>query len=196
MVSTQVFKFIGGFSSILTGILLFSGHILDYFSGLENGTVAGKSLVFIAHIIAVFAFVGIYEFQGKRNGILGVLGMVLSTVGTIIVSAIVYVEIVIASGIDVNSLFNSVVPNMIGIVGSLLFVVGMSIMGISIIIVKTLPLRGGLLLVGGNLVFAMGSVLGNFEPIFSVAGAAITCAGFLFLGICLIKNQVKNRILC
>lgn len=67
-------------------------------------------------------------------------------------------------------------------------------MGISIMMVKKLPLRGGLLLIGGNIVFAIGSGISSFEPIFSVAGAAITCAGFLFLGISLMKNQAKKRI--
>lgn len=189
MGSSHVFKLIGGMASILTGIFLFSGHLVDYFSGIDNGTVIGKSIVFIAHIIAVFAFVGIYEFQGQKNGILGVLSMLLSSVGTIIVSAIVYVEIASAAGINVNSLFNSAVPNTIQLVGALMFLIGMLLLGISIIKVNLLPLSGGLLLIGGNLVFVMGSVLNHFEPIFSVAGAAITCVGFLFLGISLINKE-------
>ncbi len=193
---SYVLKLGGGISAILTGLFLLTGHLLDYFSGLEYGTVLGKSVVFLAHILAVFAFVGIYKLQGQRNGVLGVLGMVFSIVGTIIVSAIVYVEIAIASGANVHSIFNEAVPRVIGIVGPLMFVIGMLLLGISTVLVNILPRKGGLLLVGGNLVFALGSVAGNLEPIFSVAGSAITCAGFVFLGISLLHQKETNSLTC
>lgn len=183
----------GGFAAILTGLLLFIAHLLNFIAGSDYGTVLGQSLVFIAHIIAVFAFIGIYDSQGRKNGTLGLVGMVLSTVGTIIVSAIVYVEIAIASGVNVSSIFNEDVPGLILIVGPLMFVVGMLCLGISTILVKILPRWGGFLLVIGNVVFALGSVAGNAEPITSVLGAAITCGGFVWLGISLINmKEIDN----
>jgi hypothetical protein len=194
MLLNKVFKLSGGISAILSGVLLLSGHLLDYFSGFDQGTVIGKSIVFIAHIIAVFAFVGIYEFQGQRNRSLGLLGMILSCVGTIIVSSIVYVEIASASGVNAVSVFNQTVPSFIRTVGPLMFVVGMLMLGISIMLVNILPRVGGLLLIAGDLIFAISSLLGNLEPIFSVIGSAITCAGFVFLGVSLLNQKETNSL--
>ncbi|MGW8428558.1 hypothetical protein ACWGJQ_24400 [Peribacillus simplex] len=194
MVSSHGFKFGGGVAAILTGLFLFIAHVLNFIAGSDYGTVLGQSLVFIAHIIAVFAFIGIYDSQGRKNGTLGLLGMVLSTVGTIIVSAIVYVEIASASGVNVSSVFNEDVPRIILIVGPLTFVVGMLCLGISTILVRILPRWGGSLLVIGNVVFAIGSVAGNAEPIISVLGSAITCGGFIWLGIFLIKMKKEDNL--
>ncbi|MGG0792006.1 hypothetical protein ABE132_25635 [Peribacillus simplex] len=187
-------KFGGGVAAILTGLFLFIAHVLNFIAGSDYGTVLGQSLVFIAHIIAVFAFIGIYDSQGRKNGTLGLLGMVLSTVGTIIVSAVVYVEIASASGVNVSSVFNEDVPRIILIVGPLTFVVGMLCLGISTILVRILPRWGGSLLVIGNVVFAIGSVEGNAEPIISVLGSAITCGGFIWLGIFLIKMKKEDNL--
>ncbi|KON70757.1 hypothetical protein AKG34_19585 [Peribacillus butanolivorans] len=194
MVSSHGFKFGGGVAAILTGLFLFIAHVLNFIAGSDYGTVLGQSLVFIAHIIAVFAFIGIYDSQGRKNGTLGLLGMVLSTVGTIIVSAVVYVEIASASGVNVSSVFNEGVPRIILIVGPLMFVVGMLCLGISTILVRILPRWGGSLLVIGNVVFAIGSVAGNAEPIISVLGSAITCGGFIWLGIFLIKMREEDNL--
>ncbi|KRF58353.1 hypothetical protein ASG99_27475 [Bacillus sp. Soil768D1] len=194
MVSSHRFKFGGGVAAILTGLFLFIAHVLNFIAGSDYGTVLGQSLVFIAHIIAVFAFIGIYDSQGRKNGTLGLLGMVLSTVGTIIVSAVVYVEIASASGVNVSSVFNEDVPRIILIVGPLMFVVGMLCLGISTILVRILPRWGGSLLVIGNVVFAIGSVAGNAEPIISVLGSAITCGGFIWLGIFLIKMREEDNL--
>ena len=194
MVSSHGFKFGGGVAAILTGLFLFIAHVLNFIAGSDYGTVLGQSLVFIAHIIAVFAFIGIYDSQGRKNGTLGLLGMVLSTVGTIIVSAVVYVEIASASGVNISSIFNEDVPRIILIVGPLTFVVGMLCLGISTILVRILPRWGGSLLVIGNVVFAIGSVAGNAEPIISVLGSAITCGGFIWLGIFLIKMREEDNL--
>src|SRR4051794_28940643 len=103
---THKLNYEGGVAAILTGLLLFIAHVLNFIDGSEQGTVLGQSLVFIAHIFAVFAFIGIYLSQGQKNGVIGSVGMFLSTIGTIIVSAVVYVEIASASGVNVSSVFN------------------------------------------------------------------------------------------
>ncbi|RHW31458.1 hypothetical protein D1B33_17745 [Lysinibacillus yapensis] len=189
MVSSNGFHYEGGIASILTGVFLFSAHLINFLANLENGTILGQSLVFIAHIAAVFSFIGIYNAQGRNNRTLGSLGMVLSTTGTIIVSAIVYVEIARASGANVSSVFHEEVPNFILNVGPLLFVIGLLCLGISIILGKILSRRGGALLILGNIIFALGSFAGSAEAIFSVAGSAITGCGFIWLGLSLIKQK-------
>jgi hypothetical protein len=185
---TGKFHYEGGVAAILTGLLLFIAHLFNFMDGSEQGTVLGQSMVFVAHISAVFAFIGIYMSQGQKNGILGSVGMFLSTIGTIIVSAIVYVEIAGASGANVSSVFNESVPGFIFIVGPLMFVVGALCVGASTILVGILSRLGGILLILGDVVFALGSVAGAAEPLFTVLGSAITCGGFVWLGTSLIKR--------
>lgn len=184
----------GGVAAILTGLLLFISHFLNFMDGSEQGTVLGQSLVFMAHIIAVFAFIGIYISQGQKNGVLGLVGMILGTIGTITVTAIVYVEIASASGVNVSPVFNETVPGLIQTVGSLMFVVGMLCVGISTILVGLLNRLGGILLILGDIVFALGSMAGNAEPILTVLGSAITCGGFVWLGNSLIKRKEQENL--
>ncbi|TXK86136.1 hypothetical protein [Paenibacillus sp. N3.4] len=91
--SSNAFKIYGGVGAIASGIFLFLGHLLLFFSENDLVTELGKSLVLFAHLILVFAFIGLYEEQAGRNGILGTSGMLLGVVGTIFVTAIVYVEL-------------------------------------------------------------------------------------------------------
>ena len=67
---TRKFNYGTGVTAIVTGLLLFIAHLLNFIDGAEQGTVLGQSLVFIAHIIAVFAFIGIFTFtRTKKRGI-------------------------------------------------------------------------------------------------------------------------------
>ena len=191
---TRKLNYEGGVAAIVTGLLLFIAHLLNFIDGSEQGTVLGQSLAFIAHIIAVFAFIAIYISQGQKNRRLGLVGMILSTIGTISVSAIVYVEIAGAAGANVSSVFNESVPGFILIVGPLMFVVGVLCVGISTILVGILPRLGGILLILGDVVFASGSIAGAAEPLFTVLGSAITCGGFVWLGSSLIKRREQENL--
>src|SRR4051812_39847012 len=88
---------LGRITSILSGILLVCAHSLNLGGG-EQGSVFGSLLVFVAHLLLVFAFFGLYTQQGDRNGLLGFFAMLLGVMGNIIVTAIVFVEIAQASG--------------------------------------------------------------------------------------------------
>lgn len=189
---TRKFNYEGGVAAIITGLLLFIAHVLNFMNGSEQGTVLGQSLVFIAHIIAVFAFVGIYISQGQMGGFLAFVGMLLSSIGTMIVSAIVYVEIAGASGVNVSPIFHETVPGLIQTVGPLMFVVGMLCVGTSILIKGILPRIGGILLILGDVVFAIGSMAGAVEPLLTVLGSAITCGGFVWLGTFLMKGREQG----
>lgn len=78
--------------------------------------------------------------------------MLLGIIGTIIVCAVVYVEIAGASGVDVSKVFNSNVPTIIKS-GSLIFVIGMLLFGILITSSKILPPWRGILLIVGTFNF-------------------------------------------
>lgn len=182
MAASRGFRFGGGIVAIFTGLSLFTAHFFNFLSGSHTGTVFGQTLVFFAHLAAVFAFVGIYDGQGRKNGILGFLGMLLSSIGTMMVSAIVYVEIAGASGADVRLVYQEAVPGIILMAGPLLFAIGMLCVGASVCLANALPRSGGILLIAGTVVFALGGLAEQAELFASLMGAALTCGGFLRLG--------------
>ncbi|MGG3468774.1 hypothetical protein ABES02_14995 [Neobacillus pocheonensis] len=170
------------YTSIFAGILLICAHALNVGSG-EFGSIIGHLLVFIAHLLLVFAFFGLYFYQGEKNGILGLLAMLLGNIGNIIVTAIVYVEIAQAylkKALPVN---NVPVNEPISMFGPLLFVLGMILLGISIIRGKVLPASSGYLLLIGTIVFAAASVMGQYQAAVEVIGAILTGAGLILGGI-------------
>jgi hypothetical protein len=83
----------GGLASAAASLLLLFGHLLDLGGDPEYGTVLGGTLVLTAHVALVFALVALYAAQAEESGLLGSLGMVLSVVGTTLVSGVVLVEI-------------------------------------------------------------------------------------------------------
>lgn len=189
MSSTRVFKQVGGIGAVVSGILFFLAHLLNLFGNSEYGTVPGASLVFAAHLAVVFAFIGLYEVQAGPKGGAGLIGMLLGIIGTVIVCAIAFAEIAGASGVDVKPVLNSSVPAFIGF-GSLLFVAGMILSGVSAMQSAVLPRWGGVLLIAGTLVFASGSfTTGYAETVISAAGGAVTGAGFIWLGLSLLRPR-------
>ncbi|WP_028400703.1 hypothetical protein [Ectobacillus panaciterrae] len=188
------FRLLGGYTSIISGILLILAHTLNLGGEKDFGTVLGETLVLIAHLLLVFVFFGLFEVQGGRNGILGLLGMIIGVIGTILVVAIVYVEIAGASGAKVDSVFTSDVPSIIHSFGPLLFVAGMILFGISVVHEKVLPRGGGYLLIIGTLIFVAGSFTGEAQAIIEVIGAVFTGGGFIWLGLPIVKNQNEKLI--
>lgn len=123
--------------SIIGGVLLAMAHFIDYSAGVDNDL--GTSIVLIAHLLLVFAFIRIYEAHGFRNRWLRATGMILSLVGTIFVDAIVYVEAAIAAGVDGNPVFTSQHNALIHSVGPLLFVLCMILVGMSVTKSNVIP---------------------------------------------------------
>lgn len=181
-------KRLGAMSSVISGLLLFLAHVSNLGAG-HAGTVLGKTLVLCAHLLIVFAFFWLYVEQGDNNGILGNLGMTTGIIGTVLVTAIVYVEIAGVAGTQVDAVFAVSVPKFIHVFAPLLFVLGMILIGISIIRGKVLLRSGGILLIAGTLIFAAGSFAGAAEAIISVIGSAVTGGGFIWLGLSRFKES-------
>ncbi len=194
MNSTLLFRPIGGITSVISGLFLAIAHLINLLGGSENGTVLGQSLVLIAHLGLCFAFIGLFEAQGKSNGLLGTLGMVFGMIGTIFVTAVVFVEIAGASGVNVDQIFNEGVSGIIYMVGPLLFVIGLILVGISVMKEGILPRIGGLCLIVGTFVFALASLIPSFEAFISFIGGAITGIGFVWLGGYLLSANGKRKL--
>ena len=111
----------GGLASAAAGLLLLLGHLLDLGGNSEYGAVLGGSLILTAHVVLVFGLVALYAAQVEQSGLLGGLGMVLSVVGTTLVSGVVLVEIAGASGAEVENVLGAGLPGALALLGGLRF---------------------------------------------------------------------------
>lgn len=173
---------LGSYTSILSGILLVLAHSFNFGTGIY-GSVIGNVFTFAAHLLLVFAFFGLFLYQGERNGFIGFLSMFLGSIGNIIVIAIVYVEIAQASLGDSSNVFITPVTKALYTFGPLLFVLGMILLGLTIIRGKLLPTLSGYLLLIGTLVFAAASFSGNITDLIELIGSTITGGGLVLAGI-------------
>lgn len=181
-----VFKLLGGISAILTGALLFAAHVLNLLSQAEHGTVVGPLFAFLGHIAVIFAFFGMYEAQGSSNGPLGLIGIVLSIIGTVSLCAVLYLDIVATYGVELDRLYHGLIPRLIHIVSPIIYGLGIVLFAASLIKARVLPRFGALTLIVGTLLFGVGSELGIAEQLMAVIGASVMGVGFVWLGSALI----------
>ncbi|NOV02287.1 hypothetical protein [Paenibacillus planticolens] len=179
---TTLSELLGGLSCIISGVLLFLAHLLNLGASNGIGTTLGQTLVLSAHLLLVFAFFWLYSAYRSQIGFLGLLGMISSIIGTILVTAIVFVEVASVSGKQVGAVFETSVTRNLQTFGPLLFVLGMILFGLSFLRGRGVPRGGGLLLIVGTLVFASGSLVVEAEALISTIGAGLTGAGFVWLG--------------
>lgn len=177
-----------GWSSIISGILLFIAHFINLIGETDDGTLTGSSIVLAAHLLLIFALVGIFLNHAQDSGILGLIAMLLSVLGTAVVSAVVFVEIAGFSGVNTELVFKAPVASVVYTFGPLLFVLGMLLLGYSIIKVKKLPMASGLFLLIGTVIFALASVFSSEKLIIEVVGAAFTGLGFVWCGFPLLST--------
>ncbi len=121
----------GGLASAAAGLLLLLGHILDLGGDPQYGTVFGGTLVLTVHVVLVFALVALYAAQAEQSGLLGSLGMVLSVVGTTLVSGVVMVEIAGSSGAEVDTVLGAGFPGALALLGGLAFLIGLILFGVA-----------------------------------------------------------------
>jgi hypothetical protein len=183
------FRAFGGWSSIISGVLLFIAHFIDFIGETNEGTLTGDSIVLAAHVLIVFGIIGIYVEQSNEMKMLGMIGMILSVLGTIFVSGIVFVEIAGFSGVNTDLIFKAPVASAIYTIGPLMFVIGMLIFGTSIINAKRFPNAGGIFLILGTIIFALASVMVSEKLLIEVIGAAFTGLGFVWCGFPLIQSS-------
>jgi hypothetical protein len=183
----------GGLASAAAGLLLLLGHLLDLGGNSEYGTVLGGSLILTAHVVLVFGLVALYAAQVEQSGLLGGLGMVLSVVGTTLVSGVVLVEIAGASGAEVENVLGAGLPGALALLGGLAFLIGLFLFGAATMRAGVFPRWAGLLLIVGDAVFGLGSFAGSAATIFEIVGALITCVARLWLGLSLLSGGATSQ---
>lgn len=77
MSSSSLFRW-SGLAAVLGGTLLPTSWILRFVVGVQR-PVSG-AVEFVATILLVFGFIGVYGFQHEETGVLGFLGFVLVTI--------------------------------------------------------------------------------------------------------------------
>jgi hypothetical protein len=184
----------GGLASAVAGVLLLLGHVLDLGGDPEYGTVLGGSLVLAAHLLLVFAFVALYAAQAEQSGLVGSLGMVLSVVGTTLVTGVVLVELAGASGAAADVVLGTGLPSAFAVLGGLAFLIGLILFGASTMRAGVFPRLAGLLLIVGDVVFGAGSFAGAVTTIFEIGGALITCAALVWLGSSLLSRSGTSAV--
>ena len=173
MPSSNLVRTGGGLASATAGILLLFGHLLDLGGDSDYGTVLGGALVLLAHVVLVFALMGLYAAQAEHGGPLGGLGMVLSVAGMTIVSGVVLVEIAGASGAEVEDVLGAGLPGALVLLGGLAVLIGLVLFGVATMRAGVFPRWAGLLLIVGDLVFGVGSFAGAAATIFGILGAMV-----------------------
>jgi len=189
MPSSNLIRTGGGLASAAAGLLLLLGHLLDLGGDPEYGTVLGGTLVLTAHVALVFGLVALYAAQAEQSGLLGSLGMVLSVVGTTLVSGVVLVEIAGASGTEVDAVLGAGLPGALALLGGLAFLIGLILFGAA-------TMRAGLLPIVEDVVFGLGSFAGSAATIFEIIGALITCAALVWLGLSLLSGSGVSTRTC
>ena len=182
----------GGLASAAAGLLLLLGHLLDLGGNSEYGMVLGGSLVLAAHVVLVFGLVALYAAQVEQSGLLGGLRMVLSVVGTTLVSGVVLVEIAGASGAGVENVLEAGLPGALALLGGLAFLIGLILFGAATMRAGVFPRWAGLLLIVGDVVFGLGSFAGSAATIFEIVGALITCVALVRLGLSLLSGNAAS----
>lgn len=184
------FRVEGGIGGIIGGLALLLGHLFNFGGDPTAGTALGKGFVLAGHTVLVFAFMGLYARQTTAGTTLaGRFGMVLGTIGTILVAAIVFVELAGTAGVDTTPVFEATGTAPIYTVGPLVFVLGILLVGSSIARGTALPRWSGILLIVGTVVFAAASAVSDFAGLLTVVGAALTAGGFVWSGVALLMTE-------
>jgi len=184
-----------GVASITAGILLMLGHLVDSGASGTGTTVGGLSMVLAAHLLMVLALVGSYAAQASRMRLVGPLGMLLSVLGTALVSGVVLVEMAAAGGAAVERVLAGGVAGTLAMLAGLGFFVGLLLFAIGTMRARVFPRGAGLLLIAGDLVFAAASAAGTAAPLLIIGGAILTGAGFIWLGLSLLTQARDARLL-
>jgi hypothetical protein len=115
--------------------------------------------------------------------------MVLGVAGTTLVSGVVLVEMAGASGANVEAALGGSLAGALALLGGLAFFLGLILFGAATMRAGVFPRWAGLLLIVGDVVFGAGDLFGPAAPIVYVLGAAITGAGFVWLGLALLSGS-------
>jgi hypothetical protein len=115
--------------------------------------------------------------------------MILSVLGTALVSCVVLVEIAGAGGTAVENVLAGGIAGMLAPLAGLGFFVGWLLFALGTMRARAFPRGAGLLVMVGDLVFGARSTAGVAAPLLVIGGAILTGAGFIWLGLLLTRAR-------
>jgi len=189
MSSTTLYR-LSGISLLIGSVLTFIGTIPDTVSpdSISTFNVLGSVLSLIGIMLIVLGVPGMYARQAERAGILGLIGSIL-TVFFVLMAG--YTGNILSAFVNpflaAHSLLHA--PSPIGIfiffiVGSLLGLVGGTLLGIATIRAAILPRWAGMLLIAGGVLILVGNF---FQPIGGIS-VLIFLAALAWLGMAVWSN--------
>ncbi len=102
------------------------------------------------------------------------------------------VEIAGASGVPVNAVLEGGLSGTLSFLAGLAFFVGLILFGVATMRAGVFSPWVGLVLVVGDVEFAMADFVGPLTPVVVILGALITCAALVWLGLGLLTGAGGN----
>ncbi len=188
---------ISGVASIAAGILMTVGFVLhpageDATFGTSPMWIPAHGLLWLAFVLALLGWVGIYLVQASRAGQFGVLAFVILLVGTalaswIFSSDVTFVPVIAAESPALFTKIFTTTHTLIGVASVLSWVLGTVLFGSSIIRAKRFPAWSGALLITGTSIIPIAYLTGLSIRVVAVGGG-IAAIGQLRLGYQLLRG--------
>jgi hypothetical protein len=122
--------------SFLSGLFLTIGWTIN----IRRDSLTGASLLLIAYVLAIFAFMGIYGVQYKRLTFLGFIGFICVIIANALFVPWVFLDIArlseVAAQIDWKDAQEIGATHVIGVFGGVGFVLGFFLLGLDTIRAK------------------------------------------------------------
>jgi hypothetical protein len=167
MSSSNLYRW-SGLATILGGVLLPLSWVLRFVAGVQR-PVSG-TLEFVGTILLVFGFMGVYGFQHRETGVLGLLGFVLFTISNCLALGECWLQNGTPTGVA------AVLGPLVGIT----MLLGLVLLGIASWKPNKLPRWTAVLWVVGGLLIVPGFAV---QPMLVVIGGVIQGAGFVGAGV-------------
>ena len=129
---------LGALCGILSGLLLVIGWTIN----IGRDSLPGASMVLAGYVLAIFAFIGIYGFQYKQLGILGLVSFFLIVMSCALFTPWLFLDVAriseIIQGVGWQEVQENGPTHIIGVIGGVGFVLGFLLFGIKTIQAKLL----------------------------------------------------------
>ncbi len=133
--------------SLLSGLFLTIGWTIN----IRRDSLTGASLLLIAYVLALFAFMGIYGIQYKRLTIIGFIGFIFVVAANALFVPWVFLDIARISGVAAQVDWKEVQDigptNVIAVIGGIGFVLGFFLLGVDTIRAKVFSKWPAILLI-------------------------------------------------
>jgi len=137
----------GSLCSLSAGLLLAVGWTIN----IKRDSLIGASLVLAGYVLALFAFISIYDFQREKLGVFGFLAFVLLIISCTLFTPWLFFDIARISGIVTGTGWKEIQESgpthVIGVIGGFGVVVGFFLLGITTIQAKLLSKWPAILLI-------------------------------------------------